>query len=266
MPKWTRAGIIRDILQREADGRPLTASAEDGGIDHVMYQAASRIFGSWRNAVLAAGLPASRSRSNAEWTPARIRRLIRSMARRNKSLRAKALQVKHGSFLQAARRCFGSWANAIAASGIDPQQMKRVPSWTKERVIEHILLLSLRDQSLDRRFVQPRALVDAATQLFGSWKAAVTAAGVQPEIRQIDPPLNHSHTPNAKMPNSDHVRGTRWSNDQVLEHIWRRVRAGQSIRAVDVIGEHNGLFAAGARRFGNWRNTLIAAGLQKETP
>ena len=52
-PKWTREEIIRRILDLDAKGYPLTVGKP--GVSPALYQAGSRIFGSWRNALQAAG-------------------------------------------------------------------------------------------------------------------------------------------------------------------------------------------------------------------
>ena len=56
--KWTREEIIRRILDLDAKGYPLTVGKP--GVSPALYQAGSRIFGSWRNALQAAGLSPDR--------------------------------------------------------------------------------------------------------------------------------------------------------------------------------------------------------------
>lgn len=178
MSKWTRKRIVHEILCREAAGLPLTSAGGDSSVDHALYQAASRVFGSWRNAIVAAGLPSTRARSNSEWTPARIVTVIRALARRRTRLGPQEIIERYGQLVPAARRCFGSWSKAVYAAGVDPEKLKRTSAWTRERVIEGILVRAIKSESLQRQIVRPRALVDAGTKLFGSWKAALAAAGI----------------------------------------------------------------------------------------
>ena len=56
MAKWTRENIIREILRREAANLPLHLRHDLQGIDPRLYRAAARIFGGWRNALMAAGV------------------------------------------------------------------------------------------------------------------------------------------------------------------------------------------------------------------
>lgn len=268
MSKWTRERIVRDILRREAAGLPLTSARVEHGVEPAMYQAATRIFGSWRNAIVAAGMPASRARINSEWTPARIRKVIRSLSRRRQPLGTNELEERYGNFLQAARRHFGSWSKAIIAAGVDPQRMQRCPTWSKERVIEGILMLALRNEPLQRRFVQSRSLVDAGSRVFGSWRAALTAAGVGPtslmggvpiETKEDDPMASNSPiTTSAVLP---HLPHTQWSDRQILDAVIQRVRDKQPVYATVVYNEYRSLYRAATRRFGNWKCTLMAAGL-----
>lgn len=244
MPKWTRERIIRDILRRESEQLPLTSASSESGVDHAMYQAASRIFGSWKNAVIAAGLPASQSRASTEWTPARIKKLIRSLARRKRPLAVRELKDRYGHFVAAARRHFGSWSKAVVAAGIDPQRMKREPSWSRERVIEEILTRTLRNETLQRQLIQPRSLAEAGTRIFGSWKAALTAAGV--EITGLTegiatPPMSPITQANPGvivqmgMKSAEkHRPQTPWSDSQILTAIKERLHTQQPLYATAV--------------------------------
>ena len=136
--KWTRERIIRQILECEAKGLPLTVG--EPGISHALYQAGTRIFGSWRNAIQAAGIPPERGVHGEKGPPARILTIIRNLARRHRPLSAKQLEHRYGSMLPAARRLFGSWSKAVLAAGVDPTKLRRVVPWTRERVIEAILI------------------------------------------------------------------------------------------------------------------------------
>src|SRR3954466_1759153 len=113
--KWSCEQIVREILRRESASLPLTPGGH-GGVGSPLYQAASRIFGSWRNAVVAAGIAPGRAHAKVQWPPERILAAIRSLARRRGRLRPAALRQRNGYLVQAARRCFGSWHKAVAAA------------------------------------------------------------------------------------------------------------------------------------------------------
>ena len=145
--KWKRELVVRDILSRDAAGRPLSLGGQDR-VGHALYQAGSRIFGSWTNAIRAAGVAVSRAQSHERWTPDKILSIIRALARRRRPLRANERRKRYGYLVPAARRCFGSWANALIAAGVKPERLQRAPAWTKERVLESILMRALNNEPL----------------------------------------------------------------------------------------------------------------------
>ena len=144
--KWTREQIIHRIVECEANAWPLKVG--EPGVSQAVYQAGTRLFGSWRNAIQAAGIPPQRANCGEKWPPARILMIIRNLARRIRPLSSTQLERRYGSMLTAARRLFGSWTKAVVAAGVDPTKLQRVVPWTPERVIESILNRALRNESL----------------------------------------------------------------------------------------------------------------------
>jgi hypothetical protein len=260
--KWTREQIIRQILECEAEGLPLTVG--DPGISHSLYQAGARIFGAWRNAIQAAGLPPERGNCGEKWPPARILTIIRNLERRHRPLNLKQLEHRYGSMLSAARRLFGSWSKAVLAAGVDPTKLQRVVPWTRERVIEGILTRALRDESLAARSMQPRSLVEAGRRFFGSWSAALEVAGLDPKAVAL---RTNAHA--TRVPARAQVTGTEpthrpaqsWTREAVIAAIQTRLRQQKPLNASALSRDDAALYLAARRRFSNWRNALIAAGL-----
>ncbi len=257
---WTREQIIRLILEREAAGRSLTTG--DKGVDPQLASAARRTFGSWRNAILAAGIPPERVLLWERWSPAKILAQIRAIARRRKPL--SMVQVKHRfhSLLSAARRRFGSWSKAAVAAGVDPSRFHRVVPWNRERVIEAILTRELRNEPLVARLVEPRSLVEAAHRFLGSWSGALTAAGLDPKVAELAPRrrkygqrIRRSRTKSAGAP---------WTKERVIEEIQARLREQRPVHAWAVSRDHSGLYSAGRRLIGTWDDALRAAGLDAD--
>lgn len=179
MSKWSRETILREILKRETQGLPLTV-ARNKGINSALYQAAKRAFGSWRNALTAAGL-GNRASASEQWTPSRIMNTIRSLARRKRPLSGSEIRGRYGHVVAAGRRQFGSWSKAVIAAGVDPATLRRAPPWTAERVIEAVLRRALTGEPLGSREVRPRSLADAGAKVFGNWGAALRSAGLDPQ-------------------------------------------------------------------------------------
>lgn len=283
MAKWTRDEIIRHILDRESAGLPLSLGGERG-IESPLYQAASRIFGTWRNAVMAAGIAPHRALMHEQWSASKILAAIRTLCRRSRPLRQAELKKKYGPLVRAARRIFGSWSVAVAAAGVDPYKLRRFPPWTRQRIVEAILIRALRNEPLGSRTVDPRSLADAGTRVFGSWGAALAASGLDPgrfgypgqngNSATLDPnltvpgnPIRCEASPDAssktKASTSDPERAStlRWTNEAVVQAILSRLREHRRMNATAVANEKMGLYRAALRRFGSWRNALMAAGL-----
>ena len=279
MAKLTRERIIREILRREASGLSLDLGAADP-VESSLYQAASRVFGSWRNAVMAAGISPGKARVHDPWPPSRVLASIRSLARRTRPLQPAEVKRRYEPLVTAARRHFGSWPKAIVAAGVDPEKLRRVVRWTKPRIIEAILTRALRGKRLNSSAVRPQSLVEAGARVFGSWKSALEAAGIDPGQASrlqrggaVGPAASstddHEHPgafDTACSVSSQHHRHphTRWSDEEVLLAIRARLRENKRMNAAAVGEDDDPLYRAAKRRYGSWRNALLAAGLNPD--
>ncbi len=262
---WTRELVIRGILEREAQGRPLTTGGK--GFDPQLYAAARRIFGSWRNAILAAGIPPERVLTWERWSPAKILVQIRLISRRRRPLTTLQVEHRYHNLVSAARRHFGSWSKAVLAAGVDPTRLQRVVPWNRERVIEAILTRALRNEPLVARLVEPRSLVEAAHRFLGGWQEAVAAAGLDPNItkmprRQLKRPHRSGKPRRRKI--APEELGPPWSRERIIEAIRARVRDRRPINAWAVSRDHAGLYGAAKRHLGTWDEAIRAAGLQPD--
>jgi hypothetical protein len=262
---WTRELIIRHIIDREAHGLPLTIGGE--GVDHLLYSASRRIFGSWRNAILAAGIPPERILTWERWSPARILAQIRMLSRRRRPLTTDQMERRYHNLVSAARRHFGSWPKAILAAGVDPVTLQRVVPWNQERVIEAILTRALRGESLVARLIKPRSLTGAGHRLFGSWRAAVAAAGLDAAATEM-PPRRRKQ---AKQPRVSTESVDRrdpayrvWNRERVIECILARVRESKPINAYAVMRDFPCLYAAAIRHLHSWDEAMRSAGLDPD--
>ena len=255
--KWTREEIVRQILQREATGLPLTHGGANG-VEQPLYQAAVRIFGSWRNAVISSGISSSRAARTDRWSPAKIFIVIRNLARRRRPISVVELERRFGSMVSAARRQFGSWTKAVVAAGVEPTNLRRVVPWTRELIIEAILTRALRNDPLTPHHVQPRSLVEAGRRFFGDWSAALAAAGLDPKSCgsrvSPDPPI-------VRQVPACQSRLPPWTKERVIAAITDRLAERMPMNSKSVYRLDRSLFSAATRRFGNWSNALRAAGV-----
>ena len=178
-PFRNRESVIRAILRRERDGLPLNCEAVKEASSQ-LYSGAFRHFGSWRNALRAAGINVAAVERRREWDKAKIIARLRELCRQRRSLRQTAVHRYDSGLCRAACLTFGSWCNALVAAGINPESICRDPQWDQSKIIEAILLRVLRGEALGSTTVRPHTLKSAAVREFGSWPAALVAAGLEP--------------------------------------------------------------------------------------
>jgi len=121
--------------------------------------------------------------------------------------------------------------------------------WSKEIVIEEIrrrhsagLSLGYNDTVAD-----DEALTGAARRWFGSWYAAVEAAGVDPEIYK-----------------RKYEQKMRWDRPTVLAEIKAYAEKGGDLSAGSVRKHYSRLYSAATIYFGSWKNALKELGIEYE--
>lgn len=187
--QWSCQEIIEKVRWRHQTGRPLNAQAVARD-DSALLAAARRYFGHWNRCLEASGIdpascrPRRIRRPPGYWTRERIVASIRHYAEQDHPLHAHYMQQTDNALLAAATYHFGSWAEALEAAGLDPQQIRRTTPRSAEQIIEAIQAIAASDRSQLRDSVarrHHRALYGAAQTYFGSWAVAVTQAGISYE-------------------------------------------------------------------------------------
>ncbi len=116
---WSRRKIVARIRELEAAGEPLYVSAAEvkhGGL----VGAAAVYFGSWRQAINAAGLDYMKIKRQKEWSKGEIVAEIKRMRREGVELRTTIpVRKKYRTLHAAAIRYFGSWAAAMKAAKLE---------------------------------------------------------------------------------------------------------------------------------------------------
>jgi hypothetical protein len=261
---WTRENIIRNILEREAKGLPLSVGGQ--GIDRSLYSAARRIFGSWRNALQASGIAPQQVLTWERWSPARILVMIRHLARRKRPLTSEQTERRYHNLVTAARRHFGSWSKAVLAAGVKPTRLLRVVPWSQERVVEAILRRALRNESLVARFVEPRSLVAAAQRFYGAWAGAVAAAGLDPASTVPPPGTKRLRQARARTPCPKRTDLPRipWTKERVIAGLLARHRDQKPMHSTALARDDIGLYHAARRHLRSWSEAMRAAGLDPD--
>ena len=123
---YTREHVLHRIALLVRNKYNLQAGANRRR-DHWLYMAALQYFGSWYKALLAAGIVQKRPRAatNRKWDRQTILAAIEARHQECKPMHYAGVQEDDNRLLDAARRYFGSWDNALTAAGVESERRVR---------------------------------------------------------------------------------------------------------------------------------------------
>ncbi|MCW3099598.1 MAG: hypothetical protein JWL77_5216 [Chthonomonadaceae bacterium] len=187
MRKWSKDTIAYEIQRLFQSGENLNY-ASIAAEEVALLRAATRYFGSWRNAIEYAGLNYDDIRRYKTWTQERILDRIRELHTAGEDLSWRHVSTTVDPQLAAAatkRKHFGSWRNAVTAAGLDYGQIRRYREWDAPTIEQKLRELHALGVDLNARNMEEYdiTLITAARRRFDSWDAALTAAGL--DYRQI---------------------------------------------------------------------------------
>lgn len=115
--RWTDADVLAEVRRMKRRGRPLNARAvRDAGGEALVQQARKR-FGSWDQALRAAGFDPARMRLARRWSRESVFEAIRRWHAAGRSLERRLVHRQDDGLLQAAESRFeGGWPEAVAAA------------------------------------------------------------------------------------------------------------------------------------------------------
>jgi hypothetical protein len=179
--RWSKDEIALEILRLFAAREELNyGSVQQKHLK--LLRAATRYFGSWKDAIEFAGLNYDEIRRYRVWTEDKILATIRKYEREGKDLSWRHVStVLDPPLAAAAIRSgrFGSWQKALEEAGLDYDTIRKHRYWDDEIVVNELRELAEQGQSLrvsDVTEMKP-ALVAAARRRFDGWYEAVEAAG-----------------------------------------------------------------------------------------
>jgi hypothetical protein len=178
--RWTRDEVLKSIAVLEAKGEKLN-SGHMARFHPGLGYAGRQYFGSWEGAIKAAGLDYDSIRRKGFWTRAKLAERIRGLKRAGKPLHYSAAEASYGGLVGAANAHFGSWRKAIEGAGLDYTKIKRQKEWSQKAIVREIK--RMKREGLDLSTTIPvrakyRILHAAAIRYFGTWAAAMKAAGL----------------------------------------------------------------------------------------
>jgi hypothetical protein len=219
--EWSKAHVAEEIRIWQRQGWPLTRVWKD---NNSLYTNAKRLFGTWRNALLMAGLEPKRK----SWTRKAVIDALRASHDRGQPecelWRDVALSSAVGVY-------FGTRAEARKAAGLPSKPVRR---WTRAAVVKALQARHDHGRSPSLTYKEDRALTSAAVRLFGSFRQALATAGLESTLRKWSPQRAIQEL-RARFPDGM-ARCTVWREDQPL--------------------------ALAAKKFGSRHNALLAAGLK----
>ena len=237
--RWTRSRAVEEVRKFARGGAPLSASLA-AVRDPLLFGRASRAFGSWERALRASGVDPAGARRHRRWSRASVLRAIRSLA--PGGLNHKAAEDRDPALVQAARRLFGGWDDAVRAAGMDPARTRLRRAWDPDLVLREIRRL-VHGTSRAEVLRNDPSLVGIAVFYFGNWR---TAAGLAKAYA--------AHGESAA------------SREKVVRSLRRAVRGGRSLAWKVFYRERPDLFRAALRAFGSWRGATRAAGFRLNRP
>lgn len=179
---WTKHSIAAEILDLYEHGADLNYASVIKNNSSVV-QAANRHFGSWEAAVNFAGFDYSHFRRYKSWCRERIIARIQELhaqgidlswqnIKRNADPQLASAAVKKGHF--------GSWRDAVEASGLDYDAIRKYRDWDEDRVLTMVREFHERGAGLNAKNmgIEDITLITAARRRFESWPQALTAAGL----------------------------------------------------------------------------------------
>lgn len=173
---WDAAGVVEAITERHRRGQTLASSK----VPRALISAAGRIFGSWRDAIEAAGLDYDAIVLARRYGDDELLDWLRHLARTRPRMTLFDLD-KHGEHAVACRRRWGSYEAAATAAGIVGWPIrKRHRAMSRAEVVRALQARRTSRQPLHIRAVRRsdggHALILSVLRHFKSWDDALTAA------------------------------------------------------------------------------------------
>lgn len=263
-----------------------------------LYQAACCHFGSWNQALKACNLDQIKASHNKFWNKTKILRSIKALKVANHPLNVKSIwrdrsrlttnvliettgKATTGSSLHdSARRYFGSWDMALKKAGVNVENVKEKPFWTKKKIVKSIRAAEKQGISLNSANIEKdcsrktskvlrvelgkkqlgRSLYYGAYRSFGSWDRALIAARISPSrVRKRN------------------FVWTKKSIARTLNVLWEHeipvnsssIQSDRSIETNSIIFDYTGQIATGSTLFwlgkksiGSWDSTLKFSGFK----
>lgn len=167
---WSRETIIEQI-RRYADREVPLYAHHMRGVDNSLVSAATYYFGSWAQALEAAGEDPGSIRRNIPRDSEQIIGAIRDLTTAQVSVRDFSIRRHHRALYGAAQKHFGSWRNALKVSGVEESGRGPNSRWSREDMQAIVLEYVAVGYPLSRVFRRHSHLKAAILREWGSLEA-----------------------------------------------------------------------------------------------
>jgi hypothetical protein len=139
-----------------------------------------RLFGRWDRALSAAGLDADEVSKYRKWDRNTVAFELRARVQDDEPLNSGAIQQDDSGLHAAAVRHFGTYDAALRAARVNPMDVRRRRTWTKQDVVRALKAARRSGKHLSDSAIRQAdpALYGAAVRLFGTFTAARKSAGL----------------------------------------------------------------------------------------
>jgi hypothetical protein len=240
--RWDRDKIVAALIDRRSRGLPLNTSAIQKS-DSPLVKAIAKHFRFHDAALLAAGIDPASVRKWSSWDKERVVDALHARRDAGLELSFAAIYRDDTPLGGGIARCFGSNGAALRAAGIDPETVgARVYRWDQADILAVLRDRKARGLALNAGAMKKSrsGLVRAASNRFGSYDAALRAAGIDPDpIRQRRPD---------------------WDRQQIIDAVRARRDQGLALNSVAVKNDPS-LYQAIRGHFDSHDDALRAAGV-----
>jgi hypothetical protein len=188
---WDKPRIIKALRSLHTAGKDLSYNRLSAKMQSLVSAAAYH-FGSYRKAVEKAGIDYAEVTRRPRWTKLAIIKLIKQARRKDEDLSWSSVtrrrdELGKAAFASLQKRLFGSWERALAAAGLDSDDVSRYRKWDRQTIAFDLKERFRDGEALNSGAIQQEdpGMHAAAVRHFGSYDKALKAAGLNPNaLRQ----------------------------------------------------------------------------------
>lgn len=244
---WSKQRVIKEIRNLYKSTRRINSNYVQLYYRN-LHAAGKRYFGTWERSVEASGYLYDEVRVRKPFRSWNKKEIVNAILKRHqKALPINTMAVcreDYGLYV-AAKRYFGidGYRKALKMAGFESRDLNPLKIWTEKHFRKEVKKLQKLRVPLYNNYLRLHGhdnLLSAGFKLFGSWKNAINALGLD----------------------YDDVRATEeWGKAKIIQKIKEIERKGERLSSKRINIAYGGLFAAAILNFGSWGGAVETAGI-----